>query len=207
METILHALEKGRLFELPDNDKSTALQFLAHVLEACPEVPAETDVVGLVQKREQEANTALGKGWACPHARVPYQGDLVCVLGWSPQGIDYGAPDGLPVRLLVMYVIPNDQRSRYLREISLLVRTIQSYPQQDKLIESRDLDAMRNYLLDLIEVSKALPGSEARTRMIRLQARSTPPATVIHDLSNLVVEPVTIATGPDKRVVVLTENL
>ena len=72
MDTILDALQEGRLFELPENDKTDSLQFLAHVIEAFPQIPATTDIVGLVMNREQATNTALGNGWACPHARVPF---------------------------------------------------------------------------------------------------------------------------------------
>jgi len=72
MDTLLDALQEGRLFELPEADKAHALQFLAHVIEAFPEIPPDTDVVGLIMKREEAIVTALGKGWACPHARVPF---------------------------------------------------------------------------------------------------------------------------------------
>ena len=69
MNTLLDALQEGRLIELIDNDKNDALQFLAHIIEAIPSVPSGTDVVGLVMAREASINTALGKGWAVPHAR------------------------------------------------------------------------------------------------------------------------------------------
>jgi PTS system nitrogen regulatory IIA component len=98
MDTLLDALQEGRLIELPDNNKDDALQFLAHVMEAIPSLPAGTDVVELVMARERSANSTLGKGWACPHARVSFEEDLLCVVGWSPQGIDYGAPDGILCR-------------------------------------------------------------------------------------------------------------
>ena len=70
MDTLLDAFQEGRLFELPENDKAHALQFLAHIIEAFPETTAETDVVGLVTKRKEATNTAIDKGWACPHARA-----------------------------------------------------------------------------------------------------------------------------------------
>ncbi|HBA55597.1 MAG TPA: hypothetical protein DCZ04_14395, partial [Syntrophorhabdus aromaticivorans] len=104
MNTLLNALQEGRLLELPDNSKEDALQFLAHIIEAIPSIPPGTDVVGLVEKREASVNTALGKGWAVPHARVPGEGDLICVVGWSPAGIEYGAPDGIPVSIIAMFL-------------------------------------------------------------------------------------------------------
>lgn len=76
MDTLLDALQEGRLFKLPENDKTHALQFLAHVIEAFPEIPPDIDIVGLVMKKEETVVTALGKGWACPHARVPFDEDF-----------------------------------------------------------------------------------------------------------------------------------
>ncbi len=206
MDTILDALQEGRLFELPHREKANALQFLAHIIEAFPEVPADTDVMGRVIKREEAANTALGKGWACPHARVPFDEDLRCVIGWSPQGIDYGAPDGKPVVLVVMYLVPENQRNHYLREISMLARALETYPGLDRLPELQHLDDIRNYLLDLVDVSKEASGADVRARMIRLQARVTPEHFVFRDLSNLIVEPVTLVVGRNTSPVVLTQN-
>lgn len=206
MDTLLDALQEGRLFELPENDKTHALQFLAHIIEAFPEVPPETDVVGLVMKREQIANTAIGRGWACPHARVPYDEDLMCVVGWSPTGIDYGAPDKKPVFLIVMYLVPDNQRNHYLKEISILAKALQTYPELEKLPDVQDLDDVRRYLLDLIEVTKSKTGPDVRARMIRLQTKPSIDTTLIQDLSNLIVEPVTIIAGPRIRHIVLTQN-
>ncbi len=206
MNTLLDALQEGRLFELPDNDKTDALQFLAHIIEAFPEVPAETDVVGNVMKREQATNTAIGDGWACPHARVSFEENLVCVIGWSPTGIEYGARDGKPVSLVVMYLVPENQWNHYLREISMLAKAIKSYPGLDKLQNIKDLGDIRNYLLDLIDVTKETAGPDARARMIRLQAKPAPETFVFRDLSNLMVESVTLVSSPGMKHIALTQN-
>lgn len=206
MDTLLDALQEGRLFELPENEKNHALQFLAHVIEAFPEIPPDTDVVGLVMKREASVNTALGKGWACPHARVPFEEDLKCVVGWSPQGIDYGAPDGIPVHVILMYLVPENQRNHYLREVSMLAKAIETYPDVHKIREAKSLNDIRNYLLDLVDTTKETIGPDSRARMIRLQARPQKEALIFHDLSNLIVEPLTIISSPETKPLVLTHN-
>ncbi len=206
MDTILDALQEGRLFELPENDKAHALQFLAHIIEAFPETPAGTDVVGLVMKREEATNTAIGKGWACPHARVPYDEDLMCVIGWSPTGIDYGAPDGKPVSLVVMYLVPDNQRNHYLREVSMLAKALETYPDLEKFSEAGNLDDVRNYLLDLIDATKGTVGPDARAKMIRLQTKAALETFPLRDLSNLIVEPVTLVAGPGIKHIALTQN-
>ncbi len=206
METLLDALQAGRLFELPENNKDHALRFLAHIIEAFPEIPAGTDVVGCVVKREAAANTALGKGWACPHARVPFDEDLMAVIGWSPAGIDYAAADGQPVHLVVMHIVPDNQRNHYLREMAQLAKSLMSYPGIERLQQAKDLDEVRNYLLDLIAAGKETAAADARARMIRLQARPAPGEAALRDLSALVVEPVTIVSGPGMKHVVLAQN-
>ncbi|MCS7280198.1 MAG: PTS sugar transporter subunit IIA [Desulfobacterota bacterium] len=206
MDSLLDALQEGRLFELPENEKKDALQFLAHVIEAFPEIPPDTDVVGLVMKREETVNTALGKGWACPHARVPFEEDLKCVVGWSPQGIEYGAPDGKPVHLIVMYLVPENQRNHYLREVSMIAKAIETYPDVEKIRYVSSLNDVRNYLLDLIDSTKETIGPDSRARMIRLQARPQKEAYIFHDLSNLIIEPMTIVAVPKTKPLILTHN-
>ena len=206
MDTLLDALQEGRLFELPENDKTHALQFLAHIIEAFPEIPAGTDVVGLVMTKEQATNTAIGKGWSCPHAGIPFDEDLMCVVGWSPEGIDYGAKDGKVVKLVVMYLVPANQRNHYLREISMLAKAVETYPGIEKLDEAKELNDVRNYLLDLIATTKETVGPDIRARMIRLQAKPTIEPLPLADLSNLIVEPVTLVSGAGIRHIALTQS-
>lgn len=206
MDTILDALQEGRLFELPENDKNHALQFLAHIIEAFPQIPTGTDVVGNVMAREEATNTALGKGWACPHARVDFEEDLMCVVGWSPTGIPYGSPDGLPISIIAMYLVPSNQRNHYLREISVMAKVLKSSPEMEKLSSIRELNDVRNYLLDLIAASKETVGPDARARMIRLQAKSALATQPVRDLSHLIIEPVSIVSGPGIKTLALTQN-
>jgi len=60
MQTLLDAIQEGRLIELPENGKERALQILASLIEAVPSLPPETDVTGAVANRERSGNTALG---------------------------------------------------------------------------------------------------------------------------------------------------
>jgi len=206
MESILDALQEGRLFELPDDDKESALRFLAHVIEAFPQIPPGTDVVGNVMAREGQMSTAIGKGWACPHAVMGFEEDLVCVVGWSPTGIDYGTPDGKPVSILVMYLVPANQREHYLREISTLAKTIMGSDEIERLASAKSLDEVRNHLLDLVAASKETAGPDARARMIRLQAKAAPAARGPLDLSGLQVEALTIVGAKGEKPIALAQN-
>ncbi len=206
MDSLLDALQEGRLIELPDNQKEDALEFLAHIIEAIPSLPAGTDVKELVMAREKSTNTTLGKGWACPHARVSFEEDLICVVGWSPSGIDYGATDGIPVSIIAMYLVPDNQRNHFLREVSMLAKALVAYPELDKLNEIKELNEVREHLLDLISSTRETVGPDTRARMIQLQARQTIATAPTYDLGNLVMEPVTLIAAPGMKPVVLTQN-
>jgi PTS system nitrogen regulatory IIA component len=206
MDSLLDALQEGRLIELPDPNKEDALQILAHVLEAIPSLPAGTDIAGIIRAKEQNSRTTLGSGWACPDARVPFDGDLICAVGWSPQGIDYGAPDGLPVRIVAMYVVPENQRNHYLREVSMLAKALAIYPRRDQIGTAKELSEVREYLLDLIVSTKETAGPDVRARMIQLRARPEAAEPGAAALADLVVEPLTLVAGPGMKPVVLAQE-
>lgn len=171
MKSLLNALQEGRLIELPDNNKEKALQYLATLIEAIPDLKAGTEVAEGVLARERAYNTGIGKGWGCPHVRTNQDGELVCAVGWSPTGIDYGSSDEALVHLVVMYYVPDCQKNSYLKEISTLAKAIQTVPALQDLSSLNDLSEARHRLLDIISAAVESYGPEAKARMIRLEAR------------------------------------
>jgi PTS system nitrogen regulatory IIA component len=174
MRSILTALQDGRLFELPEADKARALEFLARILDANPDIEVGTDALDEVQRREQEYNTGIGLGVGVPHIRARREeGELFCAIGWSPKGIDYGASDGQPVHLVFMYYIPGAQKNVYLKEISTLVKAIRKSGGIDPIVHAADLNEVRNQLLDWVSAALSDTGPEAVARMIKLEVKQT----------------------------------
>lgn len=62
-----------------------------------------------VNKREQEGSTGVGEGFAFPHARVAGLKKLRLALFIAPEGLDFGAVDGLPVKFLIVSIVPFEQ--------------------------------------------------------------------------------------------------
>jgi mannitol/fructose-specific phosphotransferase system IIA component (Ntr-type) len=210
MKCILDALHDGRLIELPDNHKNRALEYLATLIEAIPDLGVEGGITEKVLAREAAHNTGIGRGWACPHARSPVHGDMVCSLGWSPAGIDYGAPDGQPVHMVVMYFVPESQKNSYLKEISSLARAIQTQPEMQDLKALTDLNDVRHKLLDAITIALESTAPEAKARMIQLEVRhaaaaDAPVAPLPVDLVRLAA-PVSIVFVPGAKPIVLAQD-
>jgi mannitol/fructose-specific phosphotransferase system IIA component (Ntr-type) len=206
MDSLLDALQEGRLIELPDNDKQDSLQLLAHIIEAIPSVPNGTDVAGLVLKREETYNTSLGRGFAVPHARASFDGDLYCAVGWSPSGISYGSTDNNTVHIVIMFLVPDNQRNSYLKEVSNIAKALIELHNESTLKTAEDLNTVRNYLLDLVISAKSIVGPEARARMIKLETRESIPQHDIQSISNMIIEPVIIITGASLKHIVLSQN-
>lgn len=209
MKALLTALQEGRLIELPDNDKEKSLEYLATLIEAIPDIGDERGITEIVLERERLHNTGIGKGWACPHARSDSDGELLCSVGWSPEGIDYGSPDGSPVHLVVLYFVPNGEKNSYLKEISSLAKAIQTMPSMQTLPSLTDLAEVRHRLLDAINAALESMAPDARARMIQLEVKHATvgdrgPAVSIDVASRLA--PVMIVAVPGRKPLVLGQD-
>ncbi len=209
MKSLLTALQEGRLIELPDNDKKKSLEYLATIIEAIPDIGDVEGITESVLAREQAHNTGIGRGWACPHARSNVSGELLCSVGWSPAGIDYGGPDGALVHIIVMYYVPDAQKNAYLKEISSLAKAIQSVPSLQDHASLTDLSEVRHRLLDAISAAMESMAPDARARMIQLDVKhaaseTAEPPTLSADLAPNVI-PVQIVTSPSGRAIVLSQ--
>jgi PTS system nitrogen regulatory IIA component len=129
------------------------------------------EVYESMMARERTMNTGIGKGVACPHVRAPGNGELICAVGWSPAGIDYGAPDGKKVHLVFMYFIPDAQKNTYLKEISSLAAALQREPELQGVDGAQDIASVRERLLGWVSAAIEARIPEARARMISLEAR------------------------------------
>jgi nitrogen PTS system EIIA component len=209
MKTLLNALQEGRFVELPETNKEKALNYLANLIEAMPDISPGTDVAGAVMAREQQFNTGIGLGWACPHMRTPHEGEMICAAGWSPAGIDYGASDGKPVHFLVMYYVPDSQKHVYLKEVSALVKAIQKKQGDQAMPVMPSLAAARDWILDLVALALENQMPDAKARMIHLEARQAAASVsggAPTDGLPYAIVPVTILVNPGARSVVLSQD-
>ncbi|MDE2292630.1 MAG: PTS sugar transporter subunit IIA [Elusimicrobia bacterium] len=171
MRSLLNALQEGRLVELPDQDKEKSLVFLAHLIEAVPDLAGSPELAEEMILRERQHNTGLGLGVACPHVRTSGSGELLCAVGWSPTGLDYGSSDGQKVHLVVMYHIPDAQKNVYLKEVSGLAGAIHRAGGIRDFATAKDIAGVRERLLDWVQAALDANVPEAKARMIRLEAR------------------------------------
>ena len=135
---------EGVIPALTGRDRRSVLAELAAAAAARAggEIEAGTLLKRLLE-REGDRSTALEKGVAIPHAKVPIS-HIVAVFGRADEGIDYGAPDGQPCRLFFTLAIPEGQRAAHLHLAALarIARIVRSEAFRRKLLEAPDADTL-----------------------------------------------------------------
>jgi mannitol/fructose-specific phosphotransferase system IIA component (Ntr-type) len=205
MKSLLDALQSGRVVELPSTEKEASLRTLAHLIEAVPEMSREVDLVEEILKRERAVNSGIGLGIACPHVRVGGHGDLLCSVGWSPAGIEYGASDGKKVHLIAMYFIPDAQKNAYLKEISGLAEAVKKAGDIQSIAKANDIASVREQLLGWVSGAIDAGLSQIRARMIHLEARQAQVAGAGPAAATQIF-PMLILNASESQRIVLCEN-
>jgi fructose PTS system EIIBC or EIIC component len=75
-----------------------------------------------VEDRERIMTTGIGHGVAIPHGKTDAVKDLVAAFAVLPNGIDFGALDGQPVRLAFLLLGPKEPSGPHIRMLSRISR-------------------------------------------------------------------------------------
>ena len=107
-------------------NRAEAFGELARRLAEAGAVRDAADVVRRLEERERLGSTSLGGGIAIPHLKLSAAAEPGVAVASFPAGVDFGAPDGLPVRLIFLVISPADSPAAHLQilaRISRLLRT------------------------------------------------------------------------------------
>lgn len=103
---------------LAARSKDEALDELVRLMaEETPGVEA-AELRAALTEREKLGPFSMAKGSAFPHARTERIADFRIAVGTAPQGIDFKAPDGHRIRLIVLFVIPKKHSNLYLHTLA-----------------------------------------------------------------------------------------
>ncbi|HOW66431.1 MAG TPA: PTS sugar transporter subunit IIA [Candidatus Paceibacterota bacterium] len=117
--------------ELQAADRWQAIDELIDVLVSCGKIkPEHRDaIVSVVRKREGSMSTGIGFGIGIPHASTDLIGEVVGALGRSTRGVNFDALDNQPVKLVMLFLVPQGQFQKHLHTLANIA----------KLLHNRDL--------------------------------------------------------------------
>jgi PTS system fructose-specific IIC component len=81
---------------------------------------SQEELYQTIVDREKEMSTGMGKGIAIPHGRIKKGRAIQGVMGILRDGVDFDAPDGKPVKLIMLIVTPEKKKAMHLKVIGSL---------------------------------------------------------------------------------------
>jgi PTS system nitrogen regulatory IIA component len=131
-------ISPDRILFLNYSTKQDALIALAENLAQAPQVKNQQELVQEILKREELMSTALGRGIAIPHVRIPSVTDLVVSVGISRTDIiDFQALDDEPVRLILMIAAAYNQHAYYLQTLSFFSARLKNRELRNALLDAK----------------------------------------------------------------------
>jgi len=102
------------------SSKKKALEMLSDLMASAPDMPDARVVADRLLSREKLGSTALGHGVAIPHGRCSNISTAVAAFLSLSNGVDFDAPDGKPVDLLVGLLVPEECTDGHLQLLAQL---------------------------------------------------------------------------------------
>lgn len=92
-----------------------------------------------LQAREEKMTTAMGGGFAIPHATIPKLPKLVTLFARCPAGVDCEATDNKPVKLFFLILVPSDQAQAHLQTLATVAKFFNRRGVKTKILEAHGL--------------------------------------------------------------------
>jgi mannitol/fructose-specific phosphotransferase system IIA component (Ntr-type) len=99
-----------------------------------------------LSERERLGSTALGSGVAIPHLKISGLADAVVAVGAFPGGVEFGAPDGVPVKLIFLVLSPADSPALHLQILARISRLLRLPGVADNLQRASSPEQIREAL-------------------------------------------------------------
>lgn len=122
---------------LAARDKAGAVRELAELLAWSDRRCTVEGLLAALSEREKLGAFSMGRGMAFPHARTETIESFTVVVGTSQAGIDFGAPDGQPVRFIVLFAVPKRASALYLQAFAALLALLSQPAHMAALLEAR----------------------------------------------------------------------
>ena len=115
------------------SSKKKTLELLSELMSSAQGAPDSRVVADRLLARERLGSTALGHGVAIPHGRCANLSSAVAAFIKLREGVDFDAPDGEPVDLVVGLLVPEECTDGHLQLLAQLAELFSQGELRDKL--------------------------------------------------------------------------
>jgi PTS system nitrogen regulatory IIA component len=96
--------------------------------------------------RERLGSTGLGQGVAIPHGRIKGLKDSLCAFLRLAQPVPFDAPDGNPVSLVFVLLVPEQATEKHLQMLSELAQMFSDKALRDAMSRAPDAGALHQLI-------------------------------------------------------------
>lgn len=152
-----------------------------------------TTIDEAIYKREQQASTGLGDGFAFPHARLKGLDDIIVLIVTLKEGIDYVSFDGKPIGVACMILAPEDNPTLALKFMSNLVKIL-SHEKAQKVLKkaTKSSELISLFDSDSDHIGRTILASDIMRSPYTSFSADTPLKKITHQMSVLRVNAVAI---------------
>ena len=137
---------------LPAADLKTAIAALLSLLKAAVPELNEAETLKMILEREAKFSSAVGRGAAVPHTRLPNLSRPMIALGRLARPLPMATPDNAPVRLVFLILTPASVPVVQLRILSRIAALLTNENLRRKLSRAKTAEA----LLDILRTADTL---------------------------------------------------
>jgi nitrogen PTS system EIIA component len=132
--------------DLEAQDRLGVLHLFADKLAEQRLVADPQELFGKLLEREQLGSTGIGQGIAIPHCKISGLKKGIVAVAIAPQGVDFGAADGAPVRLFFLVVSPSESPAEHLQILAAISRWLKADRHAERLLTLSSRDAIFEFL-------------------------------------------------------------
>jgi len=155
--TLGHLLSVDQIIpEMQSTERWSAIVELVDMLVHLGKIkPGDREVVlAALRAREETMSTGIGFGIAIPHASSDRVTEVVAAFGRSNSGIEFDSLDQLPVKFIVLFIVPKDQFQTHLRTLAAIAKFLNDRAVRERL-------ALAKGAQEILEIFEA-PGAPGR---------------------------------------------
>ncbi len=143
--TLADILRKEQIVaDLQASNRWQAIDERLDLLVHCGKIKPENReaIAAVVRKRENSMSTGIGFGIGIPHASTDLIPEVIGAFGRSPKGINFDALDNQPVKLVMLFLVPQGQFQKHLHTLANIAKMLHSKDFRAALEAAPDADAM-----------------------------------------------------------------
>jgi mannitol/fructose-specific phosphotransferase system IIA component (Ntr-type) len=145
------------LLDLKAEERWLSIIELVDALVAADKLAAELrdEVLAALKEREDQVSTGIGYGVAIPHAFSEKLDRVVAVFGRSRRGIDFEALDAVPVRFVILFIVPQRNYGMHLHTLSAIAKLFTSSEVRQRLATAEK----RSEVISILEAKQPRPAA------------------------------------------------